>query len=118
MLSAALLLAALLAGCAAEQLHRQGLKSIEQGNYEQGVQELADALRPELASRAELALAAEELANLPGDVYWIFAKGRTRPDEPLWGIQITDKTGIVLALVEGEHPVDTVRHAASLLTRD
>ena len=43
MLSAALLLAALLAGCAAEQLHRQGLKSIEQGNYEQGVQELADA---------------------------------------------------------------------------
>jgi len=82
------------------------------------VQELADALRPELASRAELALAAEELAKLPGDVYWIFAKGRTRPDEPLWGIQITDKTGIVLALVEGEHPVDTVRHAASLLTRD
>src|ERR1700680_4192206 len=34
---------ALLAGCAADRLHRQGLASVDQGNYEVGVTQLAEA---------------------------------------------------------------------------
>lgn len=66
--------------------------------------------------RAELALAADELAKLPGDVYWLLAKGRTRHDEPLWAIQLTDLDANKLAEVEGDHPADCVRAAASTLS--
>jgi hypothetical protein len=65
--------------------------------------------------RAELILAAIELAKLPGDVYWLLAKGRTRPDEPLWAIQITDLNASKVAEVEGDHPADVVRAAAAKL---
>jgi hypothetical protein len=68
--------------------------------------------------RAELALAAEELAKLPGDVYWLFAKGRVTAGEPLWAIQITDLTANVIAEAEGAHPADTVRLVASKLAND
>ena len=37
------ILAAVLGGCAAERLHQQGLDSIEQGKYELGVSQLAEA---------------------------------------------------------------------------
>jgi hypothetical protein len=67
--------------------------------------------------RAELALAADELAKLPGDVYWLLAKGRTRPDEPLWGVGITNKAGDAIAEAEGDHPADVVRAAASQISR-
>jgi general secretion pathway protein D len=39
-----LLSAAMLLGCAATQLHREGLAEIERGNYEEGVSKLADAV--------------------------------------------------------------------------
>src|SRR5258708_13501184 len=39
-----LLIAALLLGCAADKLHRDGLAEVERGNYEAGVSKLADAV--------------------------------------------------------------------------
>ena len=39
-----LLSTALLLGCAATQLHRDGLAEVERGNYEAGVSKLADAV--------------------------------------------------------------------------
>jgi hypothetical protein len=64
---------------------------------------------------AELALAAIELAKLPGDVYWVLGKGRLRPAEPLWAVRITDQSGETITEVEGDHPADTVRLAAAKL---
>lgn len=61
--------------------------------------------------KAELFLAAIELAKLPS--YWVFAKGRTRPDEPLWGIRLTDNDGNVTSEAESEDPVHAVRMAVS-----
>src|SRR5882724_7868425 len=42
-----LLSAAMLLGCAATQLHRDGLAEVERGNYEAGVSKLADAVAPD-----------------------------------------------------------------------
>src|SRR5882762_7544060 len=39
-----LLSSAVLLGCAATQLHRDGLAEVERGNYEAGVSKLADAV--------------------------------------------------------------------------
>src|SRR5450631_4799495 len=39
-----LLCTAVLLGCAATQLHRDGLAEVERGNYEAGVSKLADAV--------------------------------------------------------------------------
>src|SRR5260370_31840216 len=39
-----LLSAAMLLGCAATKLHREGLAEVERGNYEAGVSKLADAV--------------------------------------------------------------------------
>src|SRR5882672_10808868 len=39
-----LLSTAMLLGCAATQLHRDGLTEVERGNYEAGVSKLADAV--------------------------------------------------------------------------
>ncbi len=41
-LAGSLLIAALLLGCAADKLHREGLAEVERGNYEAGVSKLAD----------------------------------------------------------------------------
>jgi len=43
-LAGSLLIAALLLGCAADKLHREGLAEVERGNYEAGVSKLADAV--------------------------------------------------------------------------
>jgi len=41
---------------------------------------------------------------VPADAYWIFGKGRTRPDEPLFGFQILDPaTNDVIAEAEHEN---------------
>ncbi|MBV8803495.1 MAG: hypothetical protein JO042_00585, partial [Sinobacteraceae bacterium] len=41
----ALAIAALLAGCAADRLHREGLAAVEQGDYEAGVAKLSEAVQ-------------------------------------------------------------------------
>jgi hypothetical protein len=66
--------------------------------------------------RAELALAAIELVKLPSDIYWVLAKGRLRPAEPLWAVRITDQSGETITEAEGDHPADTVRLAAAKLS--
>jgi general secretion pathway protein D len=61
----ALLGATLLAGCAATQLHRQGLKDVERGDYEAGVSELAAAAEHEPDNMTfKLDLAARREASL------------------------------------------------------
>lgn len=60
---------------------------------------------------AEMFLAAIELAKLPS--YWLLAKGRVRPDEPLWGVRLTDNEGNITAEAESEHPADAIRLAVS-----
>lgn len=82
-----------------------------------GERDMARIADPSQSDRVELALAATELAKLPGDVYWLLAKGRTRPDEPLWAIQITDMEANKIAEAEAERPADCIRAAASSLTR-
>jgi hypothetical protein len=57
--------------------------------------------------------AADELALLPDDVYWLFAKGKTRPNEPLFGIQLQDKNGKILFQAEHDDPCECVRLARS-----
>jgi len=61
--------------------------------------------------KAEMFLAAIELAKLPSP--WVFAKGRTRPDEPLWGVRLTDEEGNITSEAESEHPADAIRLAVS-----
>src|SRR5258708_26948815 len=43
-LAGSCLIAAVLLGCAADKLHREGLAEVERGNYEAGVSKLADAV--------------------------------------------------------------------------
>lgn len=63
-------------------------------------------------NRAELQLAAVELAKLPPDVYWLFGKGRLSKGEPLWAVQINDPLTLeVVAEAEASHPADAVRLA-------
>src|SRR5580700_1471803 len=61
----AVLAAVLLLGCAADKLHREGLKEVDRGNYEVGVSQLAQAVAREpdnmmfkldLAARREAAI--------------------------------------------------------------
>ena len=61
----ALVIAALLVGCAADRLHREGLAAVEQGDYEAGVAKLSQAVqrdphnmgyRLDLAARREAAI--------------------------------------------------------------
>jgi hypothetical protein len=41
---------------------------------------------------------------IPDDLYWIMAKGKTRPDEPLYGVQILRPTGNPKDVIaEAEH---------------
>jgi hypothetical protein len=64
---------------------------------------------------AALTQAIGELADLPADLYWIFAKGRLTLREPLWAVRITDQAGLALAEAEGDTPVDAVRKAKAAL---
>lgn len=50
-------------------------------------------------------------ARWPGS-YWILGKGRTRPYEPLWGLQVFNAdTGAVLGEAEGDTPYDAIDKA-------
>jgi len=43
----------------------------------------------------------QAIAAIPNNLYWLIGKGRTRPSEPLYGIQILDPESNV-AIAEGE----------------
>jgi len=60
-----LLTAALLSGCAAGSLHREGLKEIDRGNYEAGVSDLAQAVQRDPENMTyKLDLAARREASI------------------------------------------------------
>jgi hypothetical protein len=67
-------------------------------------------------AQSDLELVAVELAKLPNNVYWVLAKGRLTPTEPLWAVRITDLAGETILETEGDHPADTVRAAADKLS--
>lgn len=48
--------------------------------------------------------------------YWLFGKGRTRPTEPLYGIQVLDAaTNAVLAEAEHDDPKECIALAIAAL---
>ena len=58
--------AVLLASCAADRLHREGMKAVESGDYEQGVQRLADAVKADpnnLAYRLDLRVRTDSVTQ-------------------------------------------------------
>lgn len=61
-------------------------------------------------SLAEAFVTAEKA--FPGH-YWMFGKGRTRPDEPLFGFAVFDKSDGDAPVAVGEHddPVEAVNRA-------
>jgi general secretion pathway protein D len=64
--AAGLAVAVLLAGCAAQQLHREGLDLVAEGRYEEGLDKLADASRAapgDLGYRADLLRHRERAVN-------------------------------------------------------
>lgn len=63
------------------------------------------------SARLAEAFAAAEKA-FP-DHYWMFGKGKTRPDEPLFGFALFDKHDATEPVACGEHedPVEAVNRA-------
>lgn len=56
------------------------------------------------------------LASIPAHLYWIAGKGRTRPSEPLYGVQLIDReSGIAIAEGEAEQLVDAIVAAVKRL---
>lgn len=41
---------------------------------------------------------------IPDDLWWILGKGRTRPNEPLYGVQLRNPSGPDAVAAEAEHP--------------
>lgn len=59
---------------------------------------------------------AELIAAIPSQYYWIAAKGRTRPTEPLYAIQILDaETSSIIAQAEAETLEDSIALALQLI---
>lgn len=52
------------------------------------------------------------IASIPDHFYWLIGKGRTRPSEPLYAIQLVDpESGIAVIETEGENLIDTIQAA-------
>ncbi len=59
---------------------------------------------------------AELIAAIPARYYWIAGKGRARPDEPLYGIQILDAETIdIVAEAEADTLEDSVAQVLQLI---
>lgn len=55
--------------------------------------------------------------SIPDRFYWLIGKGRTRPSEPLYAIQLLDpESGVAIVETEGENLVDTIAAAIGQLT--
>lgn len=72
------------------------------------------------------ALAAEEklaqdgllraVASIPPNIYWLMGKGRTRPKEPLYAVQLIDpESGVAIAEAEAEQLAEAIDAAVKLL---
>lgn len=59
---------------------------------------------------------AKLIAAIPDRFYWIAGKGRARPDEPLYGIQILDaETDAIIAEAEADTLEDSVAKVLQLI---
>lgn len=57
------------------------------------------------------------IASIPAHFYWLMGKGRTRPSEPLYAVQVIDpESGIAIAEAEAEQLVDAINAAIERLT--
>lgn len=57
------------------------------------------------------------LASIPAHLYWLIGKGRTRPSEPLYAVQLIDpESGVAIAEAEAEQLVDAISAAIKQLT--
>lgn len=60
---------------------------------------------------------ARAIASIPAHLYWLVGKGRTRPSEPLYAIQLIDpESGVAIAEAEAEQLVDAIDAAVAKLT--
>lgn len=61
---------------------------------------------------------ADAIASIPDRVYWLIGKGRTRPTEPLYAIQLIDpESGVAIIETEGEDLAETIGAAVEKLSR-
>jgi hypothetical protein len=51
------------------------------------------------------------LNSIPDELYWVIGKGKTRPDEPLYGIQIMDKKRNIVAEAEDDSLIEAIKSA-------
>lgn len=59
---------------------------------------------------------SQALARIPAHLYWLMGKGRTRPSEPLYGVQLIDpESGVAIAEAEAEQLVDAIDAAVKQL---
>jgi hypothetical protein len=57
------------------------------------------------------------IAAIPSGLYWLIGKGRTRPSEPLYGIQLIDpESDVVVAEAEAEQLADAINAAVAKLS--
>ncbi|MCK1693704.1 hypothetical protein [Bradyrhizobium sp. 144] len=56
------------------------------------------------------------IASIPVHLYWLIGKGRTRPTEPLYAVQLIDaESGIAIVETEAEQLVDAINAAVARL---
>ncbi|MDX3971139.1 MAG: hypothetical protein QHD01_31725 [Bradyrhizobium sp.] len=56
------------------------------------------------------------LGSIPDHLYWLMGKGRTRPAEPLYAVQLIDpESGIAIAEAEAEQLGDAIAAAVKKL---
>ncbi|MCK1503093.1 hypothetical protein [Bradyrhizobium sp. 188] len=56
------------------------------------------------------------IASIPAHFYWLMGKGRTRPSEPLYSVQLIDaESGVAVVETEGEDLADTICAAVEQL---
>jgi hypothetical protein len=61
--------------------------------------------------------ADEAIASIPSDLYWLIGKGRDRPDEPLFAVQlINPESDSVISEAEGDSVAEVVALAIGQLT--
>jgi hypothetical protein len=57
---------------------------------------------------------AEAIACIPADLNWLIGKGKTRPDEPPYGVQLLDGLTVV-AETEGDDLCAAIRGAIAIV---
>lgn len=59
---------------------------------------------------------SEAIASIPAHLYWLMGKGRTRPSEPLYAVQLVDpESGVAIVETEAEHLADAINAAVGQL---